>query len=157
MKFEIKALVVASTIAALTPLAHAGGVALTLSRSSALTNVNDAAGTWQHEGGNVLKSGVKIGQYALHRRVTTGGTTAPLNTAMTTLTLFIASASGSAPQNITLQGAHDFTAGNFRGSVSAASNRYTWIQGGDAGYSSAGAGVLNLSITWAGASQLTLP
>jgi hypothetical protein len=157
MKFNMKALAVASTLAVLAPLANAGAVLVTLSRTSALTNVNDAAGLWQHEGGNVFKAGVKIGQYALHRRVTTGGTTAPLNTAMTTITLFIAAAGGSAPQNITLQGAHDFTAGNFRGSVSAASNRFTWIQGGDAVYSPGGAGILNLSIGWTGASQLTLP
>jgi hypothetical protein len=156
MKLGIKALAVAAAFAIWTPLANAGSVVLTLSRVS-LNNVADAAGLWQHEGGNVLKGGVKIGQYALHRRVTNGGTGAPLNTAMTTITLFLATAAGSAPQNITLQGAHDFGPGNFRGSVSGASNRYTWIQGGDASYTSPAAGTLSLSILWNGASQLTVP
>jgi hypothetical protein len=156
MKLGIKALAVAAALAVWTPLANAGSVVLTLSRVS-LNNVVDAAGLWQHEGGNVMKGGVKIGQYALHRRVTNGGTGAPLNTAMTSITLFLATAAGSAPQNITLQGAHDFGPGNFRGSVSAASNRYTWIHGGDAIYSSPGAGTLSLTIYWNGASQLTVP
>ena len=157
MKLGMKALVAASAIALFAPLANAGSVALTLTRTS-LTNVADAAGLWQHQGGDIMKGAVKVGQYALHRRVTTGGTTAPLNTAMTTLTLFFAAQAGTAPQNVTLEGAHDFSAGNFRGSVSAASNRFTWIQGGDASYSSAAAvGSLNLVISWNGASQLTLP
>lgn len=156
MKLITPALVVAAAMAAYAPIANAGAAALVLSRTT-LTNVNDAAGLWQHEGGNILKGGVKVGQYALQRRVTTGGTTAPLNTAATTITLFFATASGSAPQNITLQGAHDFGPGNFRGSVSAASNRFSWIQGGDATYSSPAAGTLSLVIGWTGASQLTLP
>jgi len=156
MKLGTKALVIASAIALWAPLANAGSVALTLTRTS-LTNVVDAAGTWQHQGGNIMKGAVKVGQYALHRRVTTGGTNTPLNTAMTTITLFFATAAGSAPQNVTLQGAHDFGPGNFRGSVSGASNRFAWIQGGDATYTSGAAGVLNLAISWSGASQLTLP
>ncbi len=155
MKNGIKAICIV-TLMACAPMAMAGAVNLTLARTS-LTNVSDAAGLWQHEGGNIVKAGVKVGQYALHRRVTTGGTGLPLNTAMTTITLFLSTAAGSAPQNVTLQGAHDFTAGNFRGSVSAASNRYSWIQGGDATYSSLGGGGLGLVINWNGASQLTLP
>jgi hypothetical protein len=157
MKLGIKALVVGTAIAALAPLANAGSINLRLVRTSALVNVDDAAGRWQHEGGNVLKGTVKIGQYALHRRVTTGGTSAPLNTAMTTLTLFLATASGTAPQNITLQGAHDFTAGGFRGSVSGASDRFTWVQGSYATYTAPAAGQLSLNIYWPGAAQLTLP
>lgn len=156
MKLSMKAFVAAAAISLWAPFAHAGSAVLTLTRTT-LTNVSDAAGLWQHQAGDILKGGVKVGQYALHRRVTTGGTTAPLNTAMTTMTLFFATAAGSAPQNITLQGAHDFGPGNFRGSVSGASNRFTWIQGADATYASVGGGSLSLSISWAGASQLTLP
>ena len=137
--------------------AHAGAVALTLTRTT-LTNVVDAAGTWQHQAGDILKGGVKVGQYALHRRITNGGTAAPLNTAMTTITLFFVLAAGTAPENVTLQGAHDFGPGNFRGGVSAGSNRYNWIRGADATYVPV-AGTTNLSLTlsWTGASQLTLP
>lgn len=156
MKLFTSALVVATALAAQVPSAHAGSAVLVLNRVT-LTNVNDAAGLWQHEGGNIMKAGLKVGQYALQRRVTTGGTTAPLNTAATTITLFFATAAGSAPQNIVLQGAHDFGPGNFRGSVSGASNRFSWIQGGDATYSSPAVGTISLVISWAGASQLTLP
>ena len=122
MKLGMKALVAASAIALFAPLANAGSVALTLTRTS-LTNVADAAGLWQHQGGDIMKGAVKVGQYALHRRVTTGGTTAPLNTAMTTLTLFFGAQAGTAPQNVTLEGAHDFSAGNFRGSAVCAPKR----------------------------------
>jgi hypothetical protein len=158
MKSGIKAALAAAitALAIWAPVASAGSVVLTLTRVT-LTNVTDAAGTWQYEGGNVFKGATKIGQYAIHRRVTTGGTTSPLNTAMTTIQLFLATASGTAPQNVVLQGAHDFGVGSFRGSVSAASNKYTWIQGGDATYTVPAAGTESLTITWNGAAQLTLP
>ena len=157
MKLGMKALAVASVLAVAAPFANAGSIALTLTRTS-LTNVPDAAGVWQLQGGDIMKGAVKVGQYALSRRTVTGGTTAPLNTAATTLTLFFATAAGSAPQNVTIQGAHDFGPGNFRGSVSGASNRYTWIQGGDVTYApGAAAGSLSLVIGWNGASNLTLP
>jgi hypothetical protein len=136
--------------------AHAGSTVLTLTRVS-LTNVDDAAGRFQHEGGKIFKGAVQVGQYAITRRVTLGGTNAPLNTAMQTTTLFFAASSGSAPQNVTLQGAHDFSSGSFRGSVSAASNRYNWLQGGDAVSSVPSAGTQTLVMSWTGASQLTLP
>lgn len=136
-------------------LAEAGSTSLTLTRTT-LTNVDDAAGRTQHQSGNVLRNGIKVGQYLIQRRVTTGGSTAPLNTAATTIALFMATAGGTAPQNITLQGAHDFGPGNFRGSVSGASNRYTWLQGADATYSSSNTN-LTLIFNWTGASQLSLP
>ena len=136
-------------------VASAGTVTLQLVRSS-LTNVNDAAGLYQHEGGNVKKSGATIGQYLIVRRVTNPATS-PLNTAATSITLFIGTSSATAPNNITLQGAHNFSAGNFRGSVSAAANRYTFIQGADSSYTSGGAGTSNLVMTWNGSNQLTVP
>ncbi len=65
-----------TTLAIVVPLllaahAYAGSVSLTLNRVS-LTNVDDAAGRWQHEGGTVFKGGIQIGNYALTRRVTFG-------------------------------------------------------------------------------------
>lgn len=156
MKTALKAIVAASAFSMFATLAHAGSVALTLTRTT-LTNVPDAAGLWQHQAGDIMKSGVKVGQYLLTRRVTTGGSGAPLNTAATQITLFFATASGSAPQNVTLQGAHDFGPGNFRGSVSGASNRFTFAQGADATYSSLAGGNLSLVMSWNGSSQLTLP
>jgi hypothetical protein len=132
-----------------TPQAMAGGVSLTLARTT-LNNVDDAAGRWQHEGGNILKGSAAVGQYAIHRRVTNGGTTVQ-NTAMETVTLFFSN-TGLPPQNVTLQGAHHFSNGHFAGSVSAASNRYSWIIGADAVIN-----VNTLIINWGGSNQLTLP
>jgi len=133
--------------------AFAGGVSLSLVRSS-LTNVDDAAGRWQHEGGRIMKGTVQVGNYSIHRRVTFGGTDAQ-NTAMETVTLFFA---GIPPQNVTLQGAHSFSSGRFAGSVSGASNRYSWIQDADAVIApTATIGTSTLTLQWAGANQLTLP
>ena len=99
---------------------------MTLSRLT-LINVNDAAGVWQHEGGKVFQGAVQIGNYAAHRRVTSGGTDAQ-NTAMLTLTIFFNSVAGSAQQNLTILGSHDFSSGRYVGSVSAASSTYKlWI------------------------------
>jgi hypothetical protein len=135
--------------------AYAGSVSLSLVRSE-LTNVDDPAGRWQHEAGNIIRNNVIVGQYAIHRRVTYGGTDAQ-NTAMTTVTLFFTNVS-TPPHNVTLQGAHSFSSGRFTGSVSAASNRYAWIQDADAAINAtATIGTSTLSISWAGASQLTLP
>ena len=53
--------------------AYAGSVSLTLNRLT-LINVADAAGVLQHEGGTVFKGTMQIGNYAISRRVTTGGT-----------------------------------------------------------------------------------
>lgn len=138
--------------------ALAGSLVLQLQRSN-LTNVADAAGSWQHEGGTILKGAAAVGRYAITRRVTTGGTTAQ-NTAMTTVTLFFTTglAVGNAPENVTIQGSHGFTTGNFRGSVGAASNRYNWLQGADVTYApTATAGLSSLVLIWTGANQLTLP
>ena len=133
--------------------AFAGGVSLSLVRST-LVNVPDAAGLWQHEGGRIMKGAVVVGNYAIHRRVTNGGTNAQ-NTAMETVTLFFA---GTPPANITLQGAHSFSSGRFIGSVSAGSNRYSWIQDADAVLSpTAVLGTSTLTLQWTGANQLTLP
>lgn len=135
--------------------AVAGTVSLTLVRST-LQNVDDPAGRWQFEGGDITKGGIVVGQYAIHRRVTYGGTDAQ-NTAMTTVTLFFANRA-SAPHNITLQGAHSFNDGRFAGSVSAASNRFSWITDADAAIAPSGTiGTQTLTITWVGANQLTVP
>ena len=135
--------------------AVAGTVSLSLVRST-LQNVDDPAGRWQFEGGDITKAGIVVGQYAIHRRVTFGGTDAQ-NTAMTTVTLFFANRT-SAPHNITLHGAHSFNDGRFAGSVSAASNRFSWITDADAVIApTVTLGTHTLTITWVGANQLTVP
>ncbi|HEX5014798.1 MAG TPA: hypothetical protein VFV72_11650 [Candidatus Limnocylindrales bacterium] len=101
-------------------------MSLVLSRNT-LTNVDDAAGRWQHEGGIARRGSTDVAHYATVRRVTTGGTDAQ-NTAMLTTTLFFIGK--KPPENITLQGAHDFNSGNQVGSVSAASGAYSQYRGG---------------------------
>jgi hypothetical protein len=79
-------------------------------------------GAWQHEGGKVLCSdGTQIANYIAYRRMTFSGT-GPQNTAAVTLTIFFIG--GTPPQNITLQGSHDFNSGGQTGSVSAASKGF---------------------------------
>lgn len=151
-------IIVAAVLVALvlnTRPAFAGSVSLSLVRAT-LNNVDDAAGRWQHEGGTIMKGGIAVGQYSIYRRVTNGGTTAQ-NTAMETVTLFFSN-TGTPPQNVTLQGAHSFSAGRFVGSVSAASNRYAWVKGADAFISAtATVGTSTLTVQWTGANQLSLP
>lgn len=130
--------------------AYAGRATLTLRRTS-LTNVDDAAGRWQFEGGAMLKGATVVGQYAVVRRIVNGATT-PQNTAMVTMTLFFQSE--RPPQNITIQGAHDFGTGVYRGSVSAASARYDWVRSATvSGSTTAG----TITFEWVGSPTLTLP
>jgi len=87
----------------------------------ALTNVDDAAGRWQFEGGQVFQRTEHIANYASVKRVTFKGTDQNgQNTASVTTTLFFLGATNP-PHSITLEGAHDFSSGNETGSVSAAS------------------------------------
>jgi hypothetical protein len=89
-----------------------------------LDNVDDVAGRWQHEGGQVFYKGNQIGNYAAYRRVTFSGTS-PQNTAMLTMTIFfLGGETTEAPQNITLQGSHQFNSGQYLGSISAASKNF---------------------------------
>ena len=108
-------------------------MSLVLNRNS-LTNVDDAAGRWQHEGGTARRGTTDVAHYATVRRVTTGGTDAQ-NTAMLTTTLFFIGK--NPPENITLHGAHDFNSGNQVGSVSAASAAYSQFRTGTFTYSGA--------------------
>jgi hypothetical protein len=101
-------------------------MSLVLNRST-LTNVDDAAGRWQHEGGIARRGSTDVAQYATVRRVTNGGTDAQ-NTAMLTTTLFFIGK--KPPENITLQGAHDFNSGNQIGSVSGASGAHSQFRTG---------------------------
>lgn len=109
-------------VAKVFPVAEASPAApmsLTLNRLT-LQNVDDAAGRWQFEGGKVFQHNKYIADYASTKRVVMNGTT-PQNTAMLTLTLFFIGQPQHAPENMTLQGSHDFHSGSKTGSVSAAS------------------------------------
>jgi hypothetical protein len=90
---------------------------LTLERT-VLNNLDDDAGRWQFEGGTVFEDKRPVGHYASTKRVVFGATDAQ-NTAMLTLEIFFTPQ--KPPQNIVLQGAHDFNSGGEIGSVGAAS------------------------------------
>lgn len=131
----------------------AGSTTLTLVRSGALVNVDDAAGRWQYEGGVVKKASTGIGYYAITRRVVFNGTST-YNTAMTTVELFL----NGPYHNIVMQGSHSFSNGYFYGSTSATHNRYAFLRGGDASLiPTATSGTSTLYLYWNGSSQLTLP
>lgn len=93
-----------------------------------LNNVDDVAGRWQYEGGEVFLKTKRVGYYASTKRVTSGGTDAQ-NTAMLTLTIFLEKSRTGGIENITLQGSHDFNTGNESGSVSAASAAHASLRG----------------------------
>jgi hypothetical protein len=87
-------------------------------RTNSVTNVDDGAGTWQFEGGQVSYGQQQVASYASVKRVVSGAQ----NTAMLTVSIFFLG--GNPPDNITLQSAHDFNSGDQIGSVSAASGQY---------------------------------
>jgi|SRR5215469_4951984 len=89
-----------------------------------LQNVDDAAGRWQFEGGSVVERDRQVGHYASTKRVIFGATDAQ-NTAMLTLEVFFTPQ--LPPENIVLQGSHDFNSGKEVGSVSAVSSAFTTI------------------------------
>lgn len=95
---------------------------LTLNRLS-LTNVDDAAGRWQFEGGRVFQENRHVADYASTKRVVIKGTEAQ-NTAMLTLTIFFIGQPQQPAENMTLQGSHDFGSEDEIGSVSAASTAF---------------------------------
>jgi hypothetical protein len=91
-------------------------------RGASLETVDDKAGRWQFVGGKVMQNGQHVANYASVKRVVKGGTD-DQNTAMLTTTIFFLGS--KPPENLTLQGAHDFNSGEQIGSVSAASAQYS--------------------------------
>ena len=124
-KKSLVILVVFSLIVIFSSQAQAASATLDLVQNT-LTNVDDAAGRWQHSGGEVYLGISHIANYASYKRVTTGGTDAQ-NTSMLTMTIFILGE--DPPQTLTLQGSHSFNTGGYTGSVSAASSAYSWLIG----------------------------
>jgi hypothetical protein len=91
-----------------------------------LTNVDDAAGRRQFEGGEVFQENRHIANYASTMRGVIQGTEAQ-NTAMLTMTLFFIGQPQQPTENLTLQGSHNVGSGEEIGSVSAASPAYSYI------------------------------
>ena len=105
---------------------QAAPVDLELTLTSTLTNVDDAEGRWQYDGGEVRLGGNLVGYYARKKRVSFGGTS-PLNTAAVEITLF--AIGDDPPQNLTLHGSHSFNNGEEIGSISAASSDFGFLVG----------------------------
>ena len=141
-------LIVSLLVVTLAAPAFAGTSTLTLKRAT-LTNVADAAGSWQFEGGTVLRGKTQVGHYAAHRRVVNGGTNT-LNTSMYTATLFLTGGNGPT-RNVTMQGAWNFGPGTAIGGVSAASPPYQFLQhDGTFSATAAAGGITTLVINWTG-------
>ena len=90
---------------------YADSAALTLDPSEIQTNVQDGAGFWQFDAGDVLLNGQAIGSY---RRTKRFGSQAQAG-ASVTITITVGG------DNLTLQGFHTTSSGAESGSVSAAS------------------------------------
>jgi hypothetical protein len=138
----------------------AGTKNLTLERSTLSNDADaDGGGLWQYEGGTLLSaSGATAGTYIVNRRVTTSGTQT-FNTAFETMTLFFTPlVAGAVPEVVVVQGAYSYNSGAFVGSVSAASEKYTWIIGADAsGTIATGTSNTTLTLAWNGSKHLTIP
>ena len=81
-------------------------------------NVQDPAGLWQYEGGQVISEGAHVANYSSAKRIMREATP---NQNAATLSMTIFFLGSSPPENITVQGVHDFDSGRQIGSVSAAS------------------------------------
>ena len=84
-----------------------------------LATVEDSGGLWQFAGGQVSQNGAVAANYASVYRCVLQGTDSQ-NTAMITTTVFFIGQ--YPPENLTVQGSHDYQSGNQVGSVSAASS-----------------------------------
>jgi hypothetical protein len=111
-------LVLTAMIFGLPAASHAASAVITLTRTTALTNITDAVGITQHDGGTISIGSTVIGRFIRTSRVVTGVTDAQ-NTAITTINLF---GLGTAPTpSLVLIGTHSFDSGNEIGGVGASS------------------------------------
>jgi hypothetical protein len=118
------------------------GTVFTLNRK-VLEGVDDDAGSWLFEGGDVLQDGQKVGGYQSAQRVVTGALSPEFNQAPMTMTILL---SGQSPaQNMTLQGVHDYGSGNEIGSVAAISSG---LEGADGAFFSREGDTLTIQAIW---------
>ncbi len=122
-------------------LTYADSATIDLTRTSTLTNVDDAEGRWQYDGGEVRFLKKLVGYYTRQKRVSFG-VPASVNAASVSITVFL-TGSSTPPQNVTLQGAHDFSSGNEIGGVSATSSDYSFLRGASFSGSSS-----SIELTW---------
>ncbi len=97
-------------------------------RVGSLTNVDDSAGRWQFDGGNVFRNGAHVGYYIRKKRVSFGVPSSVNKAAVETTVIW-----KWGNYTFTTQGTHYFGTGAQVGGVSAASVGFTGLQ--DATYS----------------------
>ncbi len=100
--------------------AQAATVTYNLVKNSTLTNVNDAEGRWQFDGGDVYIGTNKVGHYTRKKRVSFG---IPASINKSSMEMTIIWAWGD--YNFTVQGSHYFGSGTQVGGVSATSAGFT--------------------------------
>ncbi|WP_020408042.1 hypothetical protein [Hahella ganghwensis] len=99
---------------------QAATVTYDLVKKSTLTNVNDAEGRWQFDGGEVYIGNTKVGYYTRKKRVSFG---IPASVNKSSMEMTIIWAWGD--YNFTVQGSHYFGTGTEVGGVSATSSGFT--------------------------------
>ncbi len=108
-------------LASMATTASAGSTTFRLTRESTLTNVDDAEGRWQFDGGNVYIGRNLVGHYTRSKRISFG---VPTNKHAMEMTIML----NDTNSNFTVQGSHYFTTGEEIGGVSAASAGLSAIQ-----------------------------
>lgn len=117
-KLVATALIAASCLTALP--STAATYTLDLVRKSTLTNVSDAEGRWQFDGGDVYLGSSLVGHYTRKKRVSFG---IPSSVNKSSMEMTIIWRYGD--YNFTVQGSHYFGTGKEVGGVSATSPGFT--------------------------------
>lgn len=99
---------------------QAATVTYGLVQKSTLTNVDDAEGRWQFDGGDVYLNGTKVGYYTRKKRVSFGIPAASNRSSMEITIIW-----GTGDYNFTAQGTHYFGSGLEVGGISATSAGFT--------------------------------
>ena len=130
IKRSLVVLVAVSFLLVCARASYAAPITLTLTTTTpgtnGLTNVDDAGGRWQFDGGTVSFGTTVVGNFARVKRVVTGATTG-LNTAMLTITIFFFGS--DPPESVTLQGSHSVATGEEKGSISGTSPALAGAEG----------------------------
>ncbi|HEY1707951.1 MAG TPA: hypothetical protein VGG10_06780 [Rhizomicrobium sp.] len=123
--------------------ALADSISLTLSLKS-IAGQGDSLGTTQHWDGVVKKGDTKVGNFYILIRTDQA---VALNDGLAQLWLIFPSKGGNtAPESVVIEGMHDYGTTDFKGSVSAASSKYSWARGATAVYTPKSPSALNLVI-----------
>ncbi|WDE11568.1 hypothetical protein [Thalassomonas haliotis] len=126
IKFNNKALL-AATVVTLGVMASMPSQAATttykLVKTSNLTNVNDAEGRWQFDGGYVYIGNTHVGYYTRKKRVSFG---IPSSVNKSSMEMTVIWKWGN--YNFTVQGSHYFGTGTEVGGVSATSAGFTYLE-----------------------------